>query len=229
MRRGGVASAPANFPIPATKTRACRQFSQNGSGGEVNGGKEIASGFVVAGCDCPELFEFTEEILDQVALFERFGRGGITADLPAAANGSRTRRSASKARSAISRLAVICGSSASAPAKSCACPGVSRKRRGLPSASTSAWIFVLRPPRLWPSAWFSTFFESAGAVLMSPHDGAVDHCVFVIVIGCQVPKDALPYAGFGPAAEPPVRILPVAEALRQVVPWYSRTVPVQHR
>jgi hypothetical protein len=34
----------------------------------VDGGKEIACGFVVARCDCSELFEFTEEILDQVAL-----------------------------------------------------------------------------------------------------------------------------------------------------------------
>src|SRR5262244_4665352 len=153
----------------------------------------------------------------------------MTADLPAAANGPSTRPSASKARSAISRLAVICGSSASAPAKSCTCPGVSRKRSGLPSASTSAWILVLSTPRLRPSAWSSTFFESAGAVLMSPHDGAVDHRVCVIAIGCQMLKDALPYAGFGPAAEPPVRILPVAEALRQVAPWYSCTVPVQHR
>jgi len=64
---------------------------------------------------------------------------------------------------------------------------------------------------------------------MSPHDGAVDHRVFVIAIGCQVLKDALPYAGFGPAAEPPMRILPVAKALRQVAPWDPRTVPVQHR
>jgi len=53
---------------------------------------------------------------------------------------------------------------------------------------------------------------------MSPHDGAVDHRVLVIAIGCQVLKDALPDAGFGPAVEPPVRILPVAEALRQVAP-----------
>src|SRR5215471_8368645 len=64
---------------------------------------------------------------------------------------------------------------------------------------------------------------------MSPHDGAVDHRIFVIAIGCQVLKDALPDTGFGPAAEPPVRILPVTKALRQVAPWYSRTVPVQHR
>ena len=26
-----------------------------------------------------------------------------------------------------------------------------------------------------------------------------------------------------------MRILPVAKALRQVAPWYARTVPVQHR
>src|SRR5215472_10577815 len=136
----------------------------------------------------------------------------MTADLPATASGSRTRLSASKARSAISRLAVICGSSASAPAKSCACPAVGSKRNGLPSASTSAWILVLRPPRLRPSDWSSAFFESAGAVLMRPHDGAVDHRVFVIAIGYQVRKDALPYAGFGPPAEPPVGILPVAQA-----------------
>jgi hypothetical protein len=50
-----------------------------------------------------------------------------------------------------------------------------------------------------------------------------------MAIGGQVLKDTLPDAGFGPAAEPPVRILPVAEALRQVAPRYSRTVPVQHR
>src|SRR5215472_3564685 len=152
----------------------------------------------------------------------------MTADLPATASGSRTRLSASKARSAISRLAVICGSSASAPAKSCACPAVGSKRKGLPSASTSAWILVLRPPRLRPSAWSSAFFESAGAVLMRPHDGAVDHRVFVIAIGCQVRKDALPYPRFGPPAEPPVGILPFAQALRQIAPWDSRTVPVQH-
>ena len=42
-------------------------------------------------------------------------------------------------------------------------------------------------------------------------------------------KDALPYTGFGPAAERPMRILPVAKALRQVAPCYSRTVSVRYR
>jgi len=34
----------------------------------VDGGEEIARGFVVAGGDGPELFEFTEEVFDQMAL-----------------------------------------------------------------------------------------------------------------------------------------------------------------
>ena len=42
-------------------------------------------------------------------------------------------------------------------------------------------------------------------------------------------EDLLPDAGLGPAAEALVRILPVAEALRQIAPGDSRTVPVQHR
>ena len=32
------------------------------------------------------------------------------------------------------------------------CPGVSRKRSGLPSAPTKAWILVLNPPLLRPIA-----------------------------------------------------------------------------
>jgi hypothetical protein len=38
----------------------------------MDGGKEISGGFVVTGCDRPELLEFAEEILDQVALFVEF-------------------------------------------------------------------------------------------------------------------------------------------------------------
>ncbi len=30
-------------------------------------GQEVAGGFVVPGCDCPELFEFGEDVLDEVA------------------------------------------------------------------------------------------------------------------------------------------------------------------
>ena len=52
---------------------------------------------------------------------------------------------------------------------------------------------------------------------------------FVVGIACQVLKDALPYLSFGPAAEPSMRVLPVAESLRQVAPRYSSTVSIQNR
>ena len=44
----------------------------NRSGGEADGGEEIPGGFVVARGDRAELFEFAEEILDQMALFVEF-------------------------------------------------------------------------------------------------------------------------------------------------------------
>ena len=43
------------------------------SGREVNGGEEISGGLVVARGDSAEPFEFTEEILDQVACLVEFG------------------------------------------------------------------------------------------------------------------------------------------------------------
>jgi hypothetical protein len=49
------------------------------SGCEVDGSQEISGGFVVAGGDSSELFELTEEILDEVSRFIEFsvkvGRG----------------------------------------------------------------------------------------------------------------------------------------------------------
>ena len=44
----------------------------NRSGGEADGGEEIPGGFVVARGNRPELLEFAEEILDQMALFVEF-------------------------------------------------------------------------------------------------------------------------------------------------------------
>lgn len=73
----------------------------NNSGGEVDGGEEISGGFVVARGDGPELFEFAEEVLDQVTRLIEFrveiggcaavARGGMTADLAATASAWRTR------------------------------------------------------------------------------------------------------------------------------------------
>ena len=42
------------------------------SGGEVDGGEEVTSGFVVAGGDGSEEFEFGEEVFDQVACLVAF-------------------------------------------------------------------------------------------------------------------------------------------------------------
>jgi hypothetical protein len=39
------------------------------SGGEVDGSEKISDGLVIAGGNCAELFEFAEEVLDQVARF----------------------------------------------------------------------------------------------------------------------------------------------------------------
>jgi hypothetical protein len=87
----------------------------------------------------------------------RLPLGGITAVLPASARGLSTRSSASKALSAIRVSAARPGSRASAPSRSCACPGERANPVGLPSASTVAWIFVLRPPRLRPIASSPSF------------------------------------------------------------------------
>src|SRR5436190_23469577 len=65
-------------------------------------------------------------------------------------------------------------------------------------------------------------FLGAGAVLMSAHDGAVDHRVFIVGVGGEMPEHPLPHPGLGPATEPPMRVLPIAEALGQVAPRYAR-------
>jgi hypothetical protein len=63
--------------------------------------------------------------------------------------------SASYERSAMTRSKSNAAIKSSAWVMSWRCPPVSRKRSGLPKASTQAWILVLNPPRLRPRAWFS--------------------------------------------------------------------------
>src|SRR6201998_2418797 len=66
-------------------------------------------------------------------------------------------------------------------------------------------------------------------MLVGTHDGAVNHRIFVVGVGGQVLEEALPHPFFGPAAEPPVGVLPVAKPLRQVAPGSSGAVAVEHR
>ena len=63
-------------------------------------------------------------------------------------------------------------------------PGVRAKRTGLPRASTRVWILVLESLPLLPADQLDLRrLLGAGAMLMSAHDGAVDHGVFVVRIG----------------------------------------------
>jgi hypothetical protein len=88
---------------------------------------------------------------------------------------------------------------------------------------------VLNPPRERPIAWSSPTFLGAGAVLMSAHDGAVDHRVFVVGIRGQVAEKPFPNARLGPSAEASVHVLPIPEALRQVTPRNAGTIAVEYR
>jgi hypothetical protein len=92
-----------------------------------------------------------------------------------------------------------------------------------------AWILMLNPPRERPIAWSSLSFLGAGTMLMGTHDGAVDHRIFVVGIRCEMLKDALPDAGFGPPAEPPVGVLPVTEPFWQVTQGITGSVAIQQR
>src|SRR5690348_6032624 len=64
---------------------------------------------------------------------------------------------------------------------------------------------------------------------MGSDNGAVDHRVLVIGISGQMLKHPLPHPAPGPTAEPPVRVLPVAKAFRQVAPWDSGAASVEDR
>jgi hypothetical protein len=66
-------------------------------------------------------------------------------------------------------------------------------------------------------------------VLVRANNGAVDHGVLVIGIGGEMLKDPLPNPGPGSAAEPPVRVLPIAKALWQIAPRNSGAVSIQNR
>jgi hypothetical protein len=91
------------------------------------------------------------------------------------------------------------------------------KRTGLPSASTAALIFVLRPPRERQIA--SSSLPLLRPLLARAHDGGVDDRVFKVWILDQCIENALPHALLGPAAKALEYAVPVAELFRQVAPW----------
>ena len=69
----------------------------------------------------------------------------------------------------------------------------------------------------------------AGTVLMSAHDGTVDHRIFIVSISREMQEDLLPDTGFGPSAEALMHVLPITEALRQIAPWDAGAIAIEHR
>ena len=55
-------------------------------------------------------------------------------------------------------------------------------------------------------------------MLVRPHDGAVNHRIFVVGVGGEVLEEALPHSFLGPTGDPLVGVLPIAKPLRQVAP-----------
>ena len=64
---------------------------------------------------------------------------------------------------------------------------------------------------------------------MCAHNGAVDHGIFIVRIGCQDLEHLLPYAARSPAGKSRMNLDRVAEAFRQVSPGNACPVPVKHR
>jgi hypothetical protein len=63
---------------------------------------------------------------------------------------------------------------------------------------------------------------------MRTNNGAVDHRVLVVRLTRQVLEDPGPHAGFAPATEPGVDLVPVAKAFRQIAPGYTGAVAVEN-
>lgn len=66
-------------------------------------------------------------------------------------------------------------------------------------------------------------------MLMRPHDGGVDHGVFVVGLLGQHREDALSHAAFRPTREAGMDDAVIAESLRQVSPRNACPVTVAHR
>jgi len=65
-------------------------------------------------------------------------------------------------------------------------------------------------------------------MLVSAHDGGIDHGIFVVGILGQMIEDGLPDTANSPPAEPRMRHTEVAEPFRQVAPWNPGTIAIQY-
>ena len=63
---------------------------------------------------------------------------------------------------------------------------------------------------------------------MRPHHGAVDHRIFVVGILGHNAKYRGPHTAFGPTAEAPMDVFPIAQVIRQVAPRDAGSVAIEH-
>jgi hypothetical protein len=63
---------------------------------------------------------------------------------------------------------------------------------------------------------------------MSPHDGGVNHHIFVVVIACQQLENALENAALRPSAKALVHDLPIVETRWQIAPGDARSKPEEN-
>ena len=71
-------------------------------------------------------------------------------------------------------------------------------------------------------------FLGAGAMLVSAHDGGVNHHGLAVVIAGQEPENPLENAALGPSVEALIDNLPVAKALGQIAPRDAGAKPEEN-
>jgi hypothetical protein len=101
-------------------------------------------------------------------------------------------------------------------------------RTGLPSASTTAWIFVDGPPRERPICW-GPLSSRARGVLMGAHDRGIDEIAFAVTLTRQRFYQSCKHSRLRPSRKARVHGLPWAVRMRQVAPWRSRSQDPDHR
>src|SRR6185369_3485432 len=107
-------------------------------------------------------------------------------------------------------------------------PPVRMKRSGLPSASTTALILVLGPPRERPIASSSVPLFCARCMLVCTDDSGIDDEVLVVRIFTQLVEDMLPNAVLRPSSETLELTVPVPELVRKIAPGRSRSENPEH-
>lgn len=71
-------------------------------------------------------------------------------------------------------------------------------------------------------------FMGIRVTLVSTGNRAVDHHIFIVMIGSHMPKNPFDNATFVIETLPPVHVFPVAEPERQITPRNACAITIQH-